>query len=166
MAAVTICSDFGAEKIVCHCFHCFRIYLPWSDGTGCHDLSFFYVLSFTRTLSLSSFTFIKRLFNSSLFFPSMLLLLLSLQLCPTMCHPIESSLPGATLSGILQARTLEWVAISFSNTWKWKVKVKSLSCVWLFATPWTAAYQAPLSMGFSRQEYWSGLPLPSQVLKV
>ena len=65
------------------------------------------------------------------------------------------------LPGILQARTLEWVAISFSNAWKWKVKVKSLSHVRLFATPWTAAYQAPPSMGFSRQEYWSGVPLPS-----
>ena len=62
--------------------------------------------------------------------------------------------------GILQARTLEWVAISFSNAWKWKVKVKSLSRVRLLATPWSAAYQAPLSMGFSRQEYWSGVPLP------
>ena len=63
--------------------------------------------------------------------------------------------------GILQARALEWVAISFSDAWKWKVKVKSLSRVWLLATPWTAAYQAPLSMGFSRQEHWSGVPLPS-----
>ena len=63
--------------------------------------------------------------------------------------------------GILQARTLEWVAISFSSAWKWKVKVKLLSRVWLFVTPWTAAFQAPLSMGFSRQEYWSGVPLPS-----
>ena len=63
--------------------------------------------------------------------------------------------------GILQARTLEWVAISFSNAWKWKEKVKSLSRVWLLATPWTTAYQAPPSMGFSRQEYWSGVPLPS-----
>ena len=63
--------------------------------------------------------------------------------------------------GILQARTLEWVAISFSNAWKWKVKVKSLSHVRLLETPWTAAYQAPPSMGFSRQEYWSGVPLPS-----
>ena len=61
----------------------------------------------------------------------------------------------------LQARTLEWVAVSFSNAWKWKVKVKSLSCVWLFVTPWTAAYQAPPYMGFSRQEYWSGVPSPS-----
>ena len=65
--------------------------------------------------------------------------------------------------GILQARTLEWLAISFSNAWKWKVKVKSLSRVWLFSTPWTAAYQAPPSMGFSRQEYWSGVPLPSPI---
>ena len=63
--------------------------------------------------------------------------------------------------GILQARALEWVAISFSNASKWKVKVKMLSCVQLLATPWTAAYEAPQSMGFSRQEYWSELPLPS-----
>ena len=79
----------------------------------------------------------------------------------TLCNPIDGSPPGSSIPGILQARTLEWVAISFSNAWKWKVKVKSLSHVRLFSTPWTAAYQAPLSMGFSRQEYWSGLPLPS-----
>ena len=72
-----------------------------------------------------------------------------------LCHP-----------RILQVRTLEWIAISFSNAWKWKVKVKSLSCVLLFATPWTAAYQAPPSMGFSRQEYWSGVPLPSPILHI
>ena len=70
---------------------------------------------------------------------------------------------SSPVPGILQARTLEWVAISFSSAGKWKVKGKTLSHVWLFATPWTAAYQAPLSMGFSRQEYWSGLPLPSRV---
>ena len=92
---------------------------------------------------------------------AILLLLLSLQSCLTLCDPIDGSPPGSTALGILQAGTLEWVAISFCNAWKWKVKVKSLSCVWLFATPWAAAYQAPLSMGFSRQEYWSGLPLPS-----
>ena len=85
----------------------------------------------------------------------------SLQSCPTLCDPIDGSPPGSTVPGILQARTLEWVAISFSNAWKWNVKVKSLSHVRLLATPWTAAYQAPLSMGFSRQEYWSGVPLPS-----
>ena len=85
----------------------------------------------------------------------------SLQSCPTLCDPRDSSPPGSPVPGILQARTLEWVAISFSNAWKWKVKVKSLSHVRLLETPWTAAYQAPLSMGFSRQEYWSGVPLPS-----
>ena len=68
---------------------------------------------------------------------------------------------GSPIPGILQARTLEWVAISFSNAWKWKVKVKSLNRVRLLATPWTAAHQASLSMGFSRQEYWSGVPLSS-----
>ena len=85
----------------------------------------------------------------------------SLQLCPTVCDPIDSSPPGSPIPGILQARTLEWVAISFSSAWKWKVKVKTLSRVRLLATPWTAAHQAPASMGFSRQEYWSGVPLPS-----
>ena len=85
----------------------------------------------------------------------------SLQSCPTLCDPTDGSPPGSPVPGILQARTLEWVAISFSNAWKWKVKVKSLSRVWLSATPRTAAYQAPPSIGFSRQEYWSGMPLPS-----
>ena len=84
-----------------------------------------------------------------------------LQSCLTLCNPIDGSPPGSSIPEILQARTLEWVAISFSNAWKWKVKVKSLSRVQLVATPWTAAYQAPPSMGFSRQEYWSGVPLPS-----
>ena len=85
----------------------------------------------------------------------------SLRSCLTLCDPIDGSPPGSPVPGILQARTLEWVAISFSNAWTWKVKVKSLSRVQLLATPWTAAYQAPPSMGFSRQEYWSGVPLPS-----
>ena len=87
----------------------------------------------------------------------------SLQSCPTLCDPIDGSPPASAVPGILQARTLEWVAISFSNAWSemWKVKVKLLSCVGLLATPWTAAYQASQSMGFSRQEYWSGVPLPS-----
>ena len=88
----------------------------------------------------------------------------SLQSCPTLCDPIDGSPPGYPVPGILQARTLGWVAISFSIAWKWKVKVKSLSRVPLLATPWTAAHQAPPSMGFSRQEYWSGLPLPSPFL--
>ena len=81
-----------------------------------------------------------------------------LQSCLTLCDPIDGSPPGSPVPGILQARTLEWIAISFSNAWKWKVKVKSLSGIQLLATPWTAAYQASLSMEFSRQEYWSGVP--------
>ena len=88
----------------------------------------------------------------------------SLRSCPTLCDPIDGSPPGTPVPGILQARTLEWVAISFSNAWKWKVKVKSLSRVQLLATPWTTAYQAPPSIGFSRQEYWSGVPVPSPIL--
>ena len=87
----------------------------------------------------------------------------SLQLCPTLCDPIDGSPQGSAFPGILQARTLEWVAISFSNAGKWKVKVKLLSRVRPSATPWTTAFQVPPSMGFSRQEYWSGLPLPSLV---
>ena len=83
----------------------------------------------------------------------------SLQSCPTLCDPIDGRPSGSAIPGILQARTLERVAISFSNAWKWKVKVKSLSPVQLLATPWTAAYQAPPSTGFSRQEYWSGVPM-------
>ena len=88
----------------------------------------------------------------------------SLQPCPTLCNPIDGSPPGSPIPGILQARALEWVAISFSNPGKWKVKVKSHSRVRLLATPWTTADQAPPYMGFSRQEYWSGVPLPSPQL--
>ena len=90
----------------------------------------------------------------------------SRQSYPTLCDPIDGSPPGSPIPGILQARTLEWVAISFSNAGKWKVKVKSLSRVRLLATPWTAAYQAPPSMGFSKQKHWSGLPLPSLKLTI
>ena len=88
----------------------------------------------------------------------------SRQSCLTLCDPIDGSPTGFSVPGMLQARTLEWVAISFSNAWKWKVKVKSLSHVPLLVTPWTAAYRAPPSVGFSGQEYWSGVPLPSPVL--
>ena len=83
----------------------------------------------------------------------------SLQSCPTLCDPTDGSPSGSPVPGILQAGTLEWVALSFSKAWKWKVKVRLLSRVWLWTTPWTTAYQAPPSMGFSRQEYWSGVPL-------
>ena len=85
----------------------------------------------------------------------------SLQSCLTLCDPIDGSPPGFPISGIILARILEWVAISFSNVWKWKVKGKLLSRVRLFETAWTAAHHAPPSMGFSRQEYWSGVPSPS-----
>ena len=85
----------------------------------------------------------------------------SLQSCPTLCDPTDGSPLGSSVPGILQARILEWVAISFSNAWKWKVKMNSLSRPRLLVTPRTAAYQAPPSMGFPRQEYWSGVPLPS-----
>ena len=130
-----------------------------------------------KTIALTSQTFVGKvmslLFNllSRLvitFLPRSKRLLISsaaaaklLQLCLTLCDPINGSPPGSPVPGILQARTLEWVAISFSNAGKWKVKVKSLSRVLLFATPWTPAYQAPPSMGFSRQEHWSGVPEPS-----
>ena len=89
----------------------------------------------------------------------------STQSCLTLYDPIDCSPQGSPVPGILQARTLEWVAIPFSDAWKWKVKVKSLSHVRLLVIPWTAAFQAPLSMGFSRQEYWSGLPLPSPLMR-
>ena len=83
------------------------------------------------------------------------------QSCLTLRDPMDCSLPDSSIHGIFQARVLEWGAISFSNAWKWKVKVKSISLVQFLAIPWTAAYQTPLSLGFSRQEYWSGVPLPS-----
>ena len=91
----------------------------------------------------------------------LLLLLSHFSRVLTLCDPIDGSPLGSPVPGILQARTLEWVAISLSNAWKWKVKVNLLSHVWLSAIPWTIAYQASPSMGFSRQEYWSGVPLPS-----
>ena len=96
----------------------------------------------------------------------LLLLLLSRFSRVRLCATPETAAHQAPVPGILQARTLKWVAISFSNAWKWKVKVKSLSRVRLLATPWTAAYQAPSSMRFSRQEYWSGVPLPYLVSKL
>ena len=102
----------------------------------------------------------------SCYFPYAAAAAKSLQSCPTLCNPIDGSPPSSPVPEILQARTLEWVAISFSNAWKWKVKVKLLSSVRLLATPWTAAYQAPPPMGFSRQEYWSGVPLPSLIFPI
>ena len=126
----------------------------------------FCLINITVCVYMLIFTFIPTCFisycvlnsDSQIFiFTLLLLMLLSHFNCVWLCGPIDSSPPGSTVPGSLQARTLEWVAISFSSAWKWKVKVKSLSRVWLFATPWTAAHQAPPSMGFSRQEYWSGV---------
>ena len=85
------------------------------------------------------------------------------QSCPTLCDPRDGSPSGSPVPGMLQERILKWLAISFSNAWKGKVKVKLLSRVQLLVTPWTVAYQAPPSMGFSRQEYWRALPFPSPV---
>ena len=112
-----------------------------------------------KTIALTRRTFVDKVM--SLLLNMLSAAAKSLQSCPTLCDPIDGLLPGSSVSGILQARTLEWGAIAFSNAWKWKVKVKSLSHVQLLATPWTAAHQAPPSMGFSRQEYWTGVPLPS-----
>ena len=89
----------------------------------------------------------------------------SLQSCPTLCDPIDGSPPGSPSLGF--SRQEHWSGLPFHSPMheseKWKVKVKSLSRVRFFETPWTAAYQAPLSMGFCRQEYWSGVPFPSPV---
>ena len=121
---------------------------------SCGHFLFIYFLAISIFLNASGF---HARFSTLLFAAAAK----SHQLCPTLCDPTDSSPPGSPVPGILQARSLEWVAISFSNAWKWKVKVKSLSHVQLLATPWTAAYQAPLSVGVSRQEYWSGVLLPS-----
>ena len=111
--------------------------------------------------NLLSMEFSRQEYRSDLPFPAAAK---SLQSCPTLCDPLDGSPPGSPVAGSLQARTLQWVAISFSNAWKWQVKVKWLSRIRLLATPWTAAHQAPPSMGFSRQEYWSGMPLPSPAI--
>ena len=160
-----------------------RLPCPWDSpgkntGVGCHflskawkwkvkvkSLSRVWLLATPRTQAPPSMGFSRQECWSGLPLPSPAAAAAkSLQLCPTLCDPMDCSLPGFSFHGILQARTLEWVAISFSNAWKWKVKVKSLSRVWLLTTPWTAAYQAPPSMAFSGQQYWSGVPLPSPCL--
>ena len=113
-------------------------------------------------------------------------MVLGAQSCPTLCDPMDCSRPGSSAHGIFQAKVLEWGAISFSRGssrprgWTWVSCIagrcftvwatreapitegeSELSHVRLFVTPWTVADQAPPSMGFSRQEYWSGLPFPS-----
>ena len=116
--------------------------------------------SWTR-LSNFHFHFTNKVLIYSVTFAAAAAAAKSLQSCPTLSDAIDGSPPGSPIPGILQARTLEWVAISFSNAGKWKVKVKLLSSVRFLATSWTAAHQAPPSMGFPRQEYWSGVPVPS-----
>ena len=113
-----------------------------------------------KTIGLTLRTFVGKVMSLLVNMLSAAATAKSRQSCPTLCDPIDCSPPGSAIPGILQARTLEWVAISFSNAWKWKVKVKSLSRVRFLVTPWTAAYQAPPSTGFSRQEYLVMLYLP------
>ena len=119
--------------------------IPWTEEPG--RLQPRGLQRFRHDWMTNTFTFLSRTHFAK-----------SLQSCPTLCDPIDGSPPGSPVPGILQARTLEWVAISFSNACKWKMKVKTLSHIWLLAIPWTAASQAPPSMGFSRQEYWSRVP--------
>ena len=132
-------ASFVSDSVQPHRQQPARLPCPWdspgkNNGVGCH-----FLLQCMKVKSESEVT----------------------QSCPTLSDPMDCSIPGSPIPGILQARTLEWVAISFSSAWKWKVKVKSLSRVQLSATPRTTAHQAPLSMGFSRWQYWSRLPLPS-----
>ena len=146
-----------------------RFFRPWNSpdkniGVGCHSLLQGIFLTQGLNLGLPSFRQILYCLShqgSPMAHAAAAAAAKSLQSCPTLCDLRDGSPPGSPVPGILQARTLEWVAISFCNAWKWKVKVKSLSRVQHLATPRTAAHQAPPSMGFSRQEDWSGLPLPS-----
>ena len=115
-------------------FHSFSLFFP--------ALVIFTILSFSSLSSSSASVFLLLVPSAAAAAAK------SLQSCLTLCDPMDGSPPGFPIPGILQARTLEWVAISFSNAWKWKVKVKLFSRVRLFVTPWTVAYQAPLSMDF------------------
>ena len=144
-----------------------EIKLPTVQGSF-QIFVFFWVsflpLSLERSLSFPSKTSVMQMLVHLLLYKSLAAAAATLlQSCLTLRDPIDGSPSGSAIPGILQARTQEWVAISFSNASKWKVKVKAFSRVQLLATPWTAAYQAPLSTGFSRQEYWSGLPVPSPI---
>ena len=147
--------------MICCGVHLFW-FLFWIICASCTWISvFFFGLGMSSTIMLlNTFFTISTLFSPS-GTPAAAAKLF--QSCPTLCDLIDDIPPGSLVPGILQARTLEWVAISFSNAWKWKVKVRSLSRVWLLATAWTVALQAPPSMGFFRQEYWSGVPFPSPI---
>ena len=148
--------EFSRQEYWIHCdFLCQGIFLTQGSNPGLHIATrFFTSLASRKTHQQQQFKYAAAAAAKSL------------QSCPTLCDSIDGSPPGSPIPGILQARTLEWVAISFSNAGKCKVKVKSLSHVQLLATPWTAAHEAPASLGFSRQEYKSGLPLPSPSLNI
>ena len=139
--------------------HSSKTSILWHSAFFIVQLSHPYVTT-GKTIALTIWTFVGKVM-SLLFNTLSAAATKSLQSCPTLCGPRDSSPPGTPIPGTLQGRTLEWVAISFSDAWKWKVKEKSLSRVQLLATPRSAAYQAPPSMGFSRQKYWSELLLPS-----
>ena len=144
-----------------------------STGVGCHHLLRMHLIKSPQMSKNENMIEVQHKYHAGIILEDfntslslsisrlLLLLLLSRVSYVWLCDPIDGSPPGSSVPGILQARTLEWVAISFSNAWKWKVKVKLLSHVRLLASPWTAAYQAPPFMGFPRQEYWRGVPLPS-----
>ena len=139
----------------------FRVMLPKAHLTSHSRMSGSRWMSTLLSLSesLKAFLYSSSVYSCHLFLISSASVVVaaaatnSLQSCPTLCNSIDSRPPGSPVPGILQARTLEWVAISFSNAWKGKVKVKSLSHIQLFATPWTVTYQVSPSMGFLRQEY-------------
>ena len=137
------------------------LYSTWLLTGTPFKLVKYFKISVLPSINKNSFFFTLHRLNKNIFTYSMVTAAKLLQSCPPLCTPIGGSPPGSPVPGVLQARTLEWVVVSFSDGWKWKAKVKSLSRVRLSATPWTAVYQAPLSMGFFRQEYWSGVPLPS-----
>ena len=144
------------------CLWLSRYLAPFVEKTILSPLNYFGTL--VKNQLTVNWGFSSRLYLLNFYWMLLLLLLISHFSRVQLCNPIDGSPPGSSVPGILQARTLEWVAISCSHAWKWKVKVKSLSRVRLSATPWTVAYQAPPSMGFSRQEYWSEVPLPSPFL--
>ena len=147
--------DASLERTESHASWLCLILLDGSLGSGGYVPAFLFCLPLlVCLLPLSLFSHHVVWYVTRVVFAAMLCYAKSLQSCPTLCNPIDGNPPGSPVPRILQARTLEWAAISFSNAWKWKMKVKSLSRVRFFATPWTAAYQAPPSMGFSRQEYW------------
>ena len=158
-AAVTLCSDFGAQKIVCHCFHCFPIYLPWSDWTRCHDLSFLYV-EFKPTFSLSSFTF-KWLFSSSSFSAirvvSSAYLWLLIYLLAILIPPCASSSPG-----FLMMYSAYKLNKQGGNIQPWRTP----SPIWnqsVVPCPALTVASWPAYRFLKRQVRWSGIPISFRI---